>query len=281
MFNVGLPLTLVAALLMLTRRRSVPLAPIAAVLATGVFWTSAWKVGQWVVQSDVEAETAIAGEFDEIREVTRGKTVFVPIRKSKTYMLNFYLAGSVLQYDLAGPTSHDWERSFRGHANRARSYDFIVSDKRIEGPALLTPSHRFMFLYDGSAFASAHDFFRPVYRAKYAAVVANEPIARADFDIYLRDGELVLLKAPCVEADIHGTFLVHIAPEEPHSLPDYAKAAGFENRDFVFVEHGVTFDGKCMASIPLPEYPIAAIATGRFVPGGQAVWRSDFEVGAN
>ena len=279
MFNVGLPLTLVAALLIWARRRSVLLAPIAAVLATGVFWISAWKVGQWVVQSDVEAETAIAGEFDAIREVTRGKTVFVPIEVLKTYRLNFYLAGSVLQYDLAGPVTHDWEKSFRGHANRARSYDFIVSDKRVEGPALLTPSHRFMFLYDGSAFASAHDFFRPVYRAKYATVVANEPIARSDFDIYRADGELVLLKAPCVEADTHGTFLVHIAPEEPHSLPDYAKAAGFENRDFVFVERGVTFDGKCMASISLPEYPIAAIATGRYMPGGPVAWRSDIEVG--
>lgn len=281
MYHVGLPMALVSALLTRTRWRGIPLAPIAAFLAAGVFWISAFKVGQRVEQSEVEAEIVIAGEFDAIREVTRGNTVFMPNPKSKssTYMLNFYLAGSVLQYDLRGPTSHDWEKSFRGHANRAGSYDFIVSDDRVEGPALLTPNHRFVFLYDGSAFAPAHEFFRSSYEAKYASVVASEPIARADFDIYLRDGELVLLKAPCVEADTHGIFVVHVLPEEPDSLPDYAKAAGFENRDFVFVERGVTFDGKCMASIPLPEYPIAAIATGRYVPGGLAAWRSDIEVG--
>ena len=37
------------------------------------------------------------------------------------------------------------------------------------------------------------------------------------------------------------------------------------------------FDGKCMIRRPLPDYPIASVETGRWIPGEREVWRIDVE----
>ena len=48
---------------------------------------------------------------------------------------------------------------------------------------------------------------------------------------------------------------------------------GFANRGFRFAEVGGRFaPWQCAAQIPLPDYPIAAIRTGQYVPGLGDLW---------
>ena len=52
---------------------------------------------------------------------------------------------------------------------------------------------------------------------------------------------------------------------------------GFDKLDFEF--DGVMYDGKCFATVPLPEYAIAEIRTGQFVPtdnGLDRLWEAAF-----
>ncbi len=67
-----------------------------------------------------------------------------------------------------------------------------------------------------------------------------------------------------------------------NDLPANRQQHGYDNRDFDFDRRGVMFDGKCMARVPLPDYAIARIITGQFVPvaGGGFVnlWKGEFPV---
>ena len=62
-------------------------------------------------------------------------------------------------------------------------------------------------------------------------------------------------------------------------LPAERRPAGFANQDFAFDRWGGFFDGKCLAVVPLPEYPIATIRTGQNIPGQGEVWAAELMVG--
>ena len=49
-------------------------------------------------------------------------------------------------------------------------------------------------------------------------------------------------------------------------LPGHRKQYGFDNMDFDFEAHGMIFDGKCLATVALPDYAITSIRTGQYVP---------------
>ena len=109
-------------------------------------------------------------------------------------------------------------------------------------------------------------------RAAYAALSAADPAARSDFDLYRRDKELVYLRESCAAADTAANFFLHIIPMDVADLPAEQQSAGFANRDFAFARYGGSFDGKCLAIIPLPDYPVKAIRTGQYVAGQGEVW---------
>lgn len=275
-FLVGVPLT--AFTLALLQVRGPTIRRLVAVAAAAVFALSAFKVSKLAEPTPFEVK-ALRAEFDAIRETTRGKTVFItsPERRApftsveRVPTLDFYLAGGVLQYD---GTQWPNRTDYRGLAHRTRAYDFILSDQRVEHPALLTPDNRFAFLYRGASFDRAHDFHLPQYRREHAAVTAHEPTARAEFDVYWRDGRLAYLKTPCTEEDTQGIFFLHVVGEEPDGRP----TADFENLDFRFGDRGVAFDGKCLALVDLPDHPIASLATGRYLPGEDGtIWRADLQ----
>ena len=116
-------------------------------------------------------------------------------------------------------------------------------------------------------------------RATYAALAAVQPKARANFDLYLRDNRLVYLRESCAAADTAANFFLHIIPADVGDLPAERQDAGFANRDFAFDRYGGHFDGKCIALVPLPDYPIAAVRTGQYVAGQGEVWAVDLAVG--
>ena len=112
-------------------------------------------------------------------------------------------------------------------------------------------------------------------RATYAALSARPPDVVAAFDLYLQDNRLIYLRETCDAADTMAGFFLHIVPQDVADLPAERQDAGFANRDFAFEQRGGSFDGKCMAVLFLPPYPIKAIRTGQHIPGPGEVWAAE------
>ena len=104
-------------------------------------------------------------------------------------------------------------------------------------------------------------------RADYAALSAVEPVARNYFDLYDLGDRLLYLRETCAVADTTARFFLHIVPEKVADLPEEGQAAGIAWLGFDFGRWGSLFDGKCLAAVPLPDYPIKEIRTGQYVPG--------------
>lgn len=83
------------------------------------------------------------------------------------------------------------------------------------------------------------------------------------------------VKEPCSVADIQDPFFLHIIPVDVAALPESRQPYGFGNRDFHFRKYGSIVDGKCLATVPLPDYDIAEIKIGQFrLADGEALWRA-------
>ena len=109
-------------------------------------------------------------------------------------------------------------------------------------------------------------------RADYAALAAVAPVARDYFDLYYRDNRLLYLRESCAAADTAAEFFLYIVPQEITDLPEDRRAAGFIHSAFAFAQHGGSFDGKCLAAVPLPDYPIKEMRTGQHIPGQGDLW---------
>ena len=124
---------------------------------------------------------------------------------------------------------------------------------------------------------SAHE--TDAYNQEYESIVAHAPILRAHFDLYLRENDITYVKNPCSLTDIQAKFFLHIIPHDVQDLPNDRKPYGFDNLDFLFYDHGLHFDGKCMATVGRPEYGIKRIVTGQYIPGqGGRVWEGEFSI---
>ena len=119
---------------------------------------------------------------------------------------------------------------------------------------------------------------REAYGDKYAAITAGEPDSPGDFDLYLRDNTLAYAKEECRPEDAAMRFFLHIVPVDLTDLADERREYGIDNLDFALEQRGARFDGKCLATVGLPNYPIAAIKTGQFVPGEPPAWSVELAV---
>ena len=129
--------------------------------------------------------------------------------------------------------------------------------------------------YSRNVFPEAH--FEYTYGAN-APFAATEPVARAEFDIYIHDGQIYYYKEECTQEDVAERFFLHIIPVQEEDLPESRRGHGFENLDFPFKGRGVLLGGKCATQIELPPYPIARIRTGQFIPDGPRLWEVEVEV---
>ena len=109
-------------------------------------------------------------------------------------------------------------------------------------------------------------------RADYAALAAAEPAARDYFDLYRQDNQLIYLRETCTAADTAAEFFLHIFPEDPADLPEKWQWDGYAWLVFTLASRGGPFDGKCLATVPLPDYPIKEIRTGQHNPGQGDLW---------
>ena len=115
-------------------------------------------------------------------------------------------------------------------------------------------------------------------REIYAALSTRQPAARSNFDLYIQDNRLIYLRETCAAGDTAANFFLHILPQDIADLPVERQAAGFANLDFPFARWGGAFDGKCLAMVPLPNYPIASIRTGQHRPGSGELWAAELAV---
>ncbi len=115
----------------------------------------------------------------------------------------------------------------------------------------------------------------------YESAASNEPVIRSDFDVYLSENTLTYVREPCARADVEATFFLALFPVDVNDLTDHRKQYGFDNLDFRFDWRGVILDGRCMAAVALPEYDIARIRTGQYVPvdgGYDHIWEGEIRL---
>ena len=108
---------------------------------------------------------------------------------------------------------------------------------------------------------------------------ARQPTAQGDFDVYLDDSDgrtLTYIREPCAAIEAEAPFFLHVTPVRARDLPARRRRAGFDNLDFRLEDHGGSFDGKCVASVRLPDYDIAAVRTGQHQTGASELWRVEF-----
>ena len=130
-------------------------------------------------------------------------------------------------------------------------------------------------LWDGVLYPAADP---AALRASDAALAGVEPDARAYFDLYRQGSKLIYRRESCAATDIAADFFLHIVPAAAADLPPERQPHGFANRDFPFARQGGLFDDKCLATVPLPEYPIAAIRTGQYTPEQGQLWSAELTV---
>ncbi len=111
----------------------------------------------------------------------------------------------------------------------------------------------------------------PEYRAAYRTLTARPPAHRAAFDVYVGAARVTFAKTPCAAADTEPQFFLHAEPADPRPLA----GRPFANLDFPFVARGVRFADRCLASVPLPAYPLEALRVGQFRTGEDPLWRAD------
>ena len=101
------------------------------------------------------------------------------------------------------------------------------------------------------------------------------PMERGAFDVYHLGTYLAYAKAPCIPEDTVPPFFLHVVPVFEEDMPSSRSKHGFESLDFSFGQAGTVFDDRCVATVPLPHYPIARIRTGRTGIDGP-IWKVDF-----
>ena len=97
-------------------------------------------------------------------------------------------------------------------------------------------------------------------REVYEAVRRREPLIDGRFDVHRIDGALALVMEPCAPAfvdDERAHVFLRAFPVDAGDLPAWREGKAFEPRAFHMANYGAYFEGKCVASLPLPAYPIA------------------------
>ena len=109
---------------------------------------------------------------------------------------------------------------------------------------------------------------------------AGDPVIREKFDVYLEGNSLLYSREPCTPADISDRFFLHLIPADRDDLPDNRQQYEFDNLDFNFAQAGLISEGKCIARVLLPDYPITRIRTGQYIPDSGQVWEEETSVGS-
>ena len=107
------------------------------------------------------------------------------------------------------------------------------------------------------------------------------PLAPLEFQVYRRaEGNyLEYVRENCDLEDTEPRFFVDLTPQDLADLPPRLRERGYETRLFSFAEAGGRFSPeRCTMQIPLPDYPLAHIITGQYLPLSGQLWNKAFPV---
>ena len=113
--------------------------------------------------------------------------------------------------------------------------------------------------------------------ARFETLAASEPALRARFGVHVEGRTLHYLREDCAASDAEARFFLHVTPLDAGDLPEERRAAGFANLDFPFADRGLRYEGRCLASVALPDYGVARVVTGQFDADG-AIWEGEIAV---
>ena len=111
----------------------------------------------------------------------------------------------------------------------------------------------------------------------YDAITSGAPVVQSFYSVWIDGPYISYTREPCERDDTTALFFLHVYPDDDDDLPDERKPdVDFDNLDFVFepATGSVRFDGKCIATRILPDYPIASIRTGQYDARGD-IWSVD------
>ena len=132
------------------------------------------------------------------------------------------------------------------------------------------------YALDGQGYLWSAQQWLPAVMYEY--IQTETPLVRGewDFDVYFKNGRLYYLEILCSAQATKSDFFLHIFAVSSADLPTNARESGFENRDFSFDSNGARLGRQCIASAPLPDYPIRNIRTGQHIPGVGRLWEAEF-----
>ena len=180
--------------------------------------------------------------------------------------------------DLPGP------RQQYGYDNQ----DFRFGERRLprDGDcvaAVRLPDYAIASIRTGQYRSGQGQLWAGEFRAdveRVADVVANSrPVISSNFNVYYTGSQLIYRREQCGDADTAPPFFLHILPVDPGDLPGPRQQYGYDNHDFRFGERRIPRDGDCVAAVRLPDYAIASIRTGQYLPDQGQLWAGEFRPG--
>ena len=237
--------------------------------ALAVFLGSGWQASRGSASGPEEAalEARVREDFGRIRRVLARRPEGLVVHASAAPGSGLPEAAAMAWYLAGSPVVETEER--RGRA------DFVLAAGRGRSAArrgLLTPGNREIFLHHRVAYDGEVDSL---------IAAAGAPVIRSRFDIHLHeDGLLLYVREGCRPEDREGTFVLHLLPVDPQDLPPVRKIYGFDNLSFRFEDRAWDGAERCVAGVPLPDYPFRRLVTGRAfrrpLGGYLQDWRSEY-----
>ena len=174
----------------------------------------------------------------------------------------------------------------RGGNQRTLSFDFGEKGVKFDGKCLMVfqlPEYPIFQISIGHWLGGGqyHSWGHLIDLSVVERIIedAGDPVIRGKFDVSLGENFLVYSREPCAPADISDKFFLHLIPADRDDLPDNRQQYEFDNLDFNFTQAGGISEGKCVARVLLPDYPIIGIRTGQYIPDSGPVWKAETSVG--
>ena len=261
-FYIGIPLVAFTFLLLFLRSLSpIRLAPAFSVAAFALFiFSTAEMAGVGQTRSELSVERQQMSDYAAIRELADDRSaIYIPGHPldsdwgGASWATTYYLAGKSVIYESANDAA--------GKAQQPG--DYLLRPVREDGPALLTPDNRHVFLYDWQR-----------YEGVYREENLGTPIISNNWNVYLGADRLIYASQECSDTD--APFFLHLFPKNPDAVHPDRKEHGYNNLDFQFqIDGGVHIGQTCVIERPLPEYDIDTIRTGQFIIGADRIWQGE------
>ncbi len=105
-------------------------------------------------------------------------------------------------------------------------------------------------------------------------------VISSKYDVYLNASRLIYVNRNCsLDDEDSRWFFLHVYPVDPDDLPEHRKRYRYDELDFRFSSfYHYKYDGNCVAAQRLPDYDIARIHTGQFIPAAGRVWEAGFNL---